>query len=299
VSVPRATVPAPGRTPAGYGLLAAATVLPMGSERELMGVQMEVPGCGPSLPWPAACNATAGKPTHGGPDVVTGDPFAVMDSFECYTRDDAVSLATTRLALGAGYAVEQALWQGIAGQALHPNFSDEAVVLTTTALEAEEALAVLQQQLAVSAMAGGVIHLPRSGLSCLGCACVTRQGAVLRDGLGNAVAAGGGYAPGPASMGGTALPAGAGWWMVATGPVTVRRGPVIASPPSGTAFDVRSNMVLVVAEQVHVTTIECGAWAVPVTGCADLSVVQAPATLTPAAPQVVFGADTGGVWGDR
>jgi hypothetical protein len=288
--MPRATVPAPGRTPAGYGLLAAASVVPMASERELMGVQMEVPGCGPAMAWPAACDSTAGLGTHGGPSVVTGDPFRVVDSFECYPRDDAVGLAAARLALGAGYAVEQALWQGIAGETLHPNFADEAQVLTTTVMEPEEALAVLQQQLATAAMPGGVIHLPAAGVSCLGCGCLTRQGNVLRDMLGNAIAAGGGYTPGQVSMGGTALPAGAGWWMVATGPVTVRRGPVATLPPGGgVAFDVRSNMMLVIAEQVHVTTVECGVWAVPVAGCADLSVVQAAAAgLTPAAPQLVF-----------
>lgn len=289
--VGRVRVPAPARTAAGFGLLAAATIVPFASDREIFGVEFESAGCGPSTPWPAACSSDAIKPRKGGPDLITGDPFVVVDSFECFFRDDATTLATTRLTLGASAAVERALWTGIAGS--HPNFADDAEVLGGgVAQTIDQALGLIQQQLGISSPAGGVVHVPRGMAACLSCCIAFRDGNIQRDMIGNAFAFGAGYF-GAQTMGGLALPAGASGWMVGTGPVTVRRGTVNTLPP---AVDVTHNLQTVISEQPYVVTVECGVWAVPVYGCGDLGSIVPQTLSAPEVPEFRFKQEARNQW---
>lgn len=276
----RVRVAAPARTPAGFGLFAAATVT-TGTDREVVfGTEYEQAGCGVAEARAIACNDATPKVMHSGPpDLVAGDGLLVYDSFFCGPRDDARAIAEQRLNLGAGQAVESAFWTGL----VTPVSLADADVVSATALSPTHAVAVLEQALAGACVAGAVLHAPR-GAAAIVTDVARRDGNVLRDPLGNAWAFGCGYDPATDPAGHT-RPADTDFWVYATGPVTIRQGPVVVSPPAGAALDTATNDMLVLVEQVHVVTVECGVWAVPVNagvtltraGLRSMTPVAAPA----------------------
>lgn len=294
----RVLIDAPVRTPAPFGLAAAATVQPLPNPQAQNGIEYETIGCGTSNSIGITCGNRNGSKQlpAGGPELVVADPFAVYDSFRCFPRDDARQIATQRLARGAWSGVEKALSTGMASPLSFAN----AQVLTTNAVDLVDALSLLEAALADVCVTGAIIHAPRAAAIELGAAgLLTRDTNVLRDPLGTAFAFGCGYGRGVDPAGYT-MPDDGTFWMYATGPMTIWRGDVQMSPASGSIFVPTDNDMIVLAEQVYLVGIECGVFAVPV--CADMCVVRpvitatSPAAIPAGAPTTVvvtgvFGAD--------
>lgn len=279
-------IPAPARTPAPYGLLAAAAVLQLPEPHAAMGLQYETVGCTTSRTIGYACEGRDRKTLPpGGPALVGAEPFVVYDSFNCMPRQDARAIAAGRLALGAGAAVEAAFATGVTA----PLSLLDATVISAKALDVVNALAMLEAALSDACVTGAIIHAPRGAIASLSAANqVVRDGNVLRNQLGTAYAFGCGYtALGPPT--GANEPNGTVGWLYATGPVTIYRSDVVTSPGSGVVFNPATNDALVLSEQVYLLAVECGIWAVPVT---DTAFVTRPLILSVQPETVPGGATT-------
>lgn len=238
--------------PADYGVLSpAATVIYDNSSDWSRGVDFETINCATNVRLSAICSTASGV------DVVTADggalyrrymPFSIETDFSCSTfgfqHRDYEGVARGFMEAAQQKAVEHELWTGElskqqaavwnttqhAGDTF-PNrwlASSDAVDVTPTpgtAVKAKYALALLEDALGdCGAGIKGTIHATRGVASVLG---LKDKNGALRTTLGNLVIAGAGYTgSGPNGTN----PSGTQVWMYATGPVSVRLGPIVATP---------------------------------------------------------------------
>ncbi len=184
-------------------------------------------------------------------DVITGLPFIVYESVSCgpgLGDEEARQRAQARLEMHEQFRVEQQF----AADALAG--TDVATPNGTTALPFEQALGLLEREIAARYGGLGIIHAARQ-LAAVAQSVgwlVERRGEpdTVRTVLDNVWAFGAGY--GTASPLGVAAPAGQAW-IYATGPVLLQRGPVQAR----TDFSTTRNIRLALAERSYVITADC------------------------------------------
>lgn len=179
-------------------------------------------------------------------------PFDIKASIKVSTMgtNPAEIEASAKMALGVvtQKAIEREFWNGdIALNLTVPNdnrwlSSSSSIDVTPTAgtaVKAHYGLALLEQAIADTPLgAQGLIHTPRDVASALR---LEADGKTLRTNLGTPVVAGVGYS----KFGPGQTPALAGQaWMYATGPVSVRLGPVTIVPDNlNQAIDTRDNTI--------------------------------------------------------
>lgn len=255
--------------PAAFGLLSPAVpVVIDNSAHWLNRVNFLTVNCGVHVRLNSISSAVTGV------DVVTPDPdaplfrsyfpFDIEADFTASTFGfkylDYDQIAKDYLELAQQKAIEFELWTGELAQKqktvwdtgndseAFPNqwlASTDAIDVTpaAVAVKPKYALALLEQALAdCGAGVAGVIHTTRDVASSLGVN-LKVENKTLVTVLGNSVVAGTGYTgtgPDGTAAAGTAV------WMYATGPVTVRLGPITATP------DTRSQSVDVSKNTVHV-----------------------------------------------
>lgn len=243
----------PSFTPLRFGLLSAAdmpTTQPAGWGH---GVQRVWPDCGPattSVVIPCSGAPITGTPSGTDVQSLSADVFRVYGWVQCSPvgwgndLEDLRRRAEALLTNGEGRAVEATFWSGQTdhGGEVFPHLAADTELLgaqqgahqvlrqlaadevTTAAVDAVEALGLIEGALGECYGGEGIIHVPRAALAHLDHYGVVRQsGEQLRTLAGNRVAAysGGAY---PAPDGSTP-PAGTGWFY-GTGMVQVLRSQV-------------------------------------------------------------------------
>jgi hypothetical protein len=214
--------------------------------------------------------------------------FTTFAAFDCSPvgEDEHTQIAERELLRSEGWQVEQAFWTGnpitIEGgekPVVHPHLADDTAFDETTtggtvirlqtaatdvtptpgtAIDAAQALGLLEDALADCYGGVGVIHIPRIALPTFAArGLVRREGSQLFTTGGNLVAAGSGYTgSGPDG----AMPSG-GPYIYATGAVSITRGPVTHRPPRGSdeaaRFDKATNTVHSIAERTNLLLWEC------------------------------------------
>jgi hypothetical protein len=179
-------------------------------------------------------------------------PFDVKASIQVSTFGNTPASvqanAENALSIVEQKAIESEFWNGDLAKLLTSNHDNRylasaaTIDLTPTpgtAVKPRYGQAILEGAIGNAPVgAEGVIHAPRDVVSALN---IEKDGGALRTNLGSSVVAGAGYSRrGPD---GTLATAGK-YWMYATGPVTVRRGPLHIIPEKvNQAVDVRVNTI--------------------------------------------------------
>jgi hypothetical protein len=211
-------------------------------------------------------------------------PFAVVAAEDCHPigRDSDTARAQLRARLLAGEqaAVERALWTGEVGNG--PALAPAADVLVNgEARELLDAIGLLEKWITETTGQGGVIHAPRWLAPRLAVANqANTSGARATTPLGTVWSLGAGYpgtGPDGVAFDDDAL------WLYATGPVTVRRSPILEPADWGSgAFNTRTNKPFLLAERIYLVDWPCPAAAVRTTLTrADFVPVPVPEELTP------------------
>ena len=236
--------------PADYGVLSpAATVEYDNSSDWSRGIDFETLNCGANIRLSAICSAASGVDVVEAADAPlyrSYMPFSIETEFECSTfgfaHRDYEAVAAGFMEQAQQKAIEYELWTGALSKQQDADWdsnargrdfpnrwlaSDEAVDVTPSggAVKPKYGLALLEKALGdCGAGIKGTIHMTRDIASVLG---LKDKNGVLRTALGNTVIAGTGYAgTGPNGQ----PPTGTETWMYATGPVSVRLGPIVATP---------------------------------------------------------------------
>jgi hypothetical protein len=186
-------------------------------------------------------------------------PFAVYAGASCLRTGfpDAVQRARRRLELTEQRLVERALWTGEAGASPHFGGPETVKVHDGQVDDVASALALLEEALAETTAAQGLIHVPRR----LAAALAREHLILLENGkpyspAGNQFVFGAGYASGPAAN--DAL-------MYATGPVVVRRGDAqVHGGDNSAGFNPRTNESTAIAERAYLVTVDCPIFSVSV-----------------------------------
>lgn len=255
-SAPLAPVAAPPVRPAGYGLLAAATVVDLtGVEADrvgMFGVEWDPLPCKPALPWPAPCNGItpppAGKTIYDRPERVESAPLPLYWAEECAPVGIDIGEPEARvragMAQGEGRGIEAALWSYFTTLVI----GDDDLGLGRGLIDA---VGHLEEELGNRIGALGILHAPRRTAAHAAAAGLVRyDGAVPRTPAGHAWVFGAGYDPAVGN------PPTDGVRIVATGPTTLRRTPVQVIGP---VFDQTHNRTVVVAERVYTAAWDCAA----------------------------------------
>lgn len=191
------------------------------------------------------------KIREGGPAWVDADVFTVYATAACQPgagfKDVAKKIAAGNLAQGEGVAIEQRLWQTwaeLAGQQ-----AEMDVPLNDTVMDGLRKL-----ETAAALCLGGepVLHMPRMTAWCLKCVqALDKVDDHYETPLGAAAVFGLGYSDRRGPIG---VPVPAGQMPVyATGPVVIRRSPVIEHE----YLDQSTNEYMAVAERVYAVTWDC------------------------------------------
>lgn len=270
----RVTIPAPVRQPHRFGLFSVANVADVTDAHELLGVQWEPLPCERPGLWVDDCapNTGAGEGEGEGgedsypnekapavqPEPVEADPITVYGSWFClklgYTLDEVQARARAHLLAGEQQSVEYAVWTGDGGN--RPYLADPETVNLGEATCAAQLLAMLYEHADTAFTGEPVIHMPRPVVPWL-TDHVTRESGRLVTTQGVPIAAGAGYTEANTGPGGTRAPEGS-YWVYATGPVTVRRGPIDNVPsPTSAGFNRRDNTLLALAERQYVVGWDC------------------------------------------
>lgn len=245
-NAPHAESDGPVARPAGYGLLAAANVLPTPPYGDMFGVDWEPPPCGAARYWVNPCSdetVPASKTFEDRPARIMTEPFVIYWGEECgsvggFTDTDARVRAG--LSQGESRAVEARLWSG-------ELLTDSEDLGTGRGII--DALGHLEEELAGRTSSLGIIHAPvRIAPHAANANLIVYDGPVMRTPLGHAWAFGGGYDPLLGS------PPTDGAVMVATGPMTLWRGPVITQGP---VLDRSKNRYVAVAERIYSAGWDC------------------------------------------
>lgn len=230
------------------------------------GIEYQPDSCGIARLWPSACDPVTAKVFDEGVDTITADPFLVYTSWLCgsvgYTEEEIRRRLMTRLQLKSQRAVEERLWQGNTGLSLTGLLPAAAVNLGAAGC-VTEAVRMLEQALADNAVAGGIMHA-RAGMSAWAAQehLIERPRAnLMTTPFGTSWSFGQGYdGSGPGADPATTTTE----WMFASGRVVVWASDVFI-PPVREVLNRSTNQQYAIAEQVFLTTIECGVWAVEVT----------------------------------
>jgi hypothetical protein len=256
--------------PALYGVLSpAASVVTDTSSDWARGVEFETLNCATNIRLSAICSTASSVEVV---EAVDGRlyskymPFAIETDFQCSTfgfeHRDYEGVARDFMEAAQQKAIERELWTGASaklqsavwnsgqhGGDAFPNrwlASPSAVDVTPTpgtAVKVKYGLALLEAALGTcGAGIRGTIHATRGVASVLN---LKDKNGALRTSLGNTVIAGAGYTG--SAPNGTA-PTGTQVWMYATGPVSVRLGPITATPDQRRqSVDLSNNTVKVYA----------------------------------------------------
>lgn len=288
----RLIVDPPVYTPSPYGLLTTVDLRAESDVHWQMGVTWEdicggtgvaVDPCDTSAPaitgsgMIPALSATTGRTVWG------ATPFTVYAEVDCSPVDfyeDRERIIQQTLNRFESYQVERTFWTGLAPErnssggiagGVLPHLAanaavtevalgrtitlqQSAVVPTGTAVNAVNALGLLEQQLANCLNGTGVIHVPQALMPDLALL-VQKQGNRLVTPNGNIVAVGAGY-PGTSPSG--AAPASGTVWMYATGPVFCYRGEASMRMLDGAAPVSRTdNTIKAVVERTYVLGYNC------------------------------------------
>lgn len=256
--------------PALYGVLSpAASVVNDDSSDWVRGVQFETLNCATHIRLSALCSTASSinvVEAEDGSLYSTYMPFAIETDFQCSTfgfkHRDYEQVARDFMEAAQQKAVEYELWTGASaklqeavwdedqhGGDAFPNrwlASPSAVDVTPTPgtpVKVKYGLALLEKALGTcGAGIRGTIHVTRDVGSALN---LKDKNGALRTSLGNTVIAGTGYT-GTAPAG--TAPAGTQVWMYATGPVSVRLGPIAATPDQRRqSVDLSNNSIKVYA----------------------------------------------------
>ena len=272
----RVTVPAPVRQPHRHGLFSVASIVDVTDPHELLGVQWEPLPCERPGLWiddcaPSTGDGEGGEDDEGGegpdtgekvfaapPDDGTADPITVYGSWHCqklgHTLDEIRNRARAHLTGGEQQAVEYALWTGAGGN--QPYFADPTTVDLGEATCAAQLLAILYEHADTAFTGEPVLHMPRPVVPWLADH-VTRESGRLVTTQGVPIAAGAGYTEANTGPGGTPAPDGS-YWIYATGPLMVRRGPIEDAPnPTSAGFNTRTNEITALAERQYVVGWDC------------------------------------------
>lgn len=225
------------------GLYDAASVSDTTDARHIGGITLQSPNRGASDTWPTECPTPDGTPDKAGarPDWDEFPATAVWAADGCNavgtTEEEAQNRAAHSLRLKEPIRVEEHVAEQLA-----------TITPATTAADIVAAVAHLDEVLAAEGYAG-VIHARRGLLAVAEKAdMVIRQGSRLTTPGGHQWAFGVGYT----SLGDT---------LVGTGPVLVRRSPVIHAPATAHT----ANQVLAVAERVVTVAWDAPTAAVTIT----------------------------------
>lgn len=214
------------------------------------------------------CPPITGTKTFSGNEAaVSGQAFAVMTSYTCgslgYSFEESERKVRTRMALREQRAVERRLWQGstgvlgtITGQFRNATNLGSAGCPVT-------AVQLLEQALADNGIVGGIIHArPGMAAHLANNHLIDQAGRVKQTPLGTPYAFGQGYdGTGPTGQAATATTE----WMYASGRVAIWQDAEVFVPPPRQTFDKALNQMMVLAERMYITTVECGVFAVEVT----------------------------------
>ncbi len=191
------------------------------------------------------------------------DPVTVYYGHVCSPIGETVEEATTAAANGLSLGEQTALESWVQADVLAP----EAIDITPESgpVNLLNSLRLLEAALALGYGGTGVLHVPASFAGPLGSAgLIVPSGSTYRTWLGHTLALGAGYElnVGPGSAGTD------GRWLYATGPVAIRRGPIVTLPA---AVDTAINDRYVLAERTYVVQVECAVYAIETTGasCCD------------------------------
>jgi hypothetical protein len=206
------------------------------------------------------------------------NPFTVYTMPVCApvgNYADYQQRVTNTLVAGEARAVEREFWTGAHGTMPHLAASaavtgsgfDGGVIVQTAAsiltggpVDVVEAMSMLEQALATCYGNEGVIHVPPLAVAQLMHKGIVRvDGTRLRSPMGHLVAAGAGY-PGTSPDG--VAPSVNGWWLYATGAVTMRRTQVEVTSTAAQAVDRAKNDMWLVAERTYVLGWDCCHFAV-------------------------------------
>lgn len=248
IAAPAAPVTAPPARPAGYGLLAAATVAGPGGPRPnlMAGVEWEPAPCRPALPYPVPCTddntPLPARTFYDAEQRNISAPFGVYWGTECGAIGADRTDATVRagLAQGEGRAVEAQVW------ALLDSAEDFGAARGLV-----DALGHLEEELGSRLGALGLIHAPRRVAAHAAAYNLVRyEGAVPRTPGGHAWVFGSGYDPARGN------PPQDGVRLVATGPFMLWRDEVSTIGP---LFDSARNRWIGLAERTYVAGWDCAA----------------------------------------
>lgn len=232
--------------PIGGGLLAAATIVDLPDPTRLGGgVLSRSRNCGPTGLWDPACDPEPPNDPKTGDRAPDGEHpgYGLWATDECdlraTTREDSFIRARQLLRLHESRLHEQHLAPRLATAAgtplTIPDGTEPALVRALGLLE--ESLGSLPGVVHASARYAAIAEHLRL---------IHRQGGQLLTPLGHRWAFGSGYSPGLGTL------------LVATGPVAIHRGPVIARD----AISARDNAHQVVAEREATASWECAAHAI-------------------------------------
>lgn len=252
-----------------YGLFTVAgPILDLPAHASTGGLQYESAICEQINGYEIACADMADKEFGGGPELITGTPFAVQAGLECGTvgmdAGRARTMVLQRLLAGEQARVEDIFSQGTFGQS--PSLANNAAAVTLTAVTGlVEAIGALENFLYATSEFGslGVVHVPlRYAAQVIADAMLHLDGDIWRTALGTAVSFGN-YA-GLDALG--ADPAAGHTNLYITGPVGIWRArdeDIFVSPYEG-AVNTTTNQVTMLAEREYVLTFDCHVAAVDV-----------------------------------
>lgn len=262
--------------PADFGVLSPASTVEYDTDGDWgRGIDFETINCRASVRLNAICSTATGvqvvSPVSGAKTYQRYFPFDIEATFACSTFGfnaiDYEDTAKLFLSLAEQKAIEHELWTGELskqelavwdpsahnGEAFTNRWlaSPDAIDVTPTpgtAVKLKYGLALLEGALGACGVGiKGTIHVPRTIASALQLKGVD---GVLRTNLNDTVIAGVGYTgSGPDGT----MPSGTQTWMYATGPVSVRVGPVVAVP------DTRSQSTNIAINEIQVYASESAA----------------------------------------
>lgn len=275
---PYQVIDAPTTVPLPFGLLSVVQPLDVTSEHWQNGIvwQSRCPGT-PTITYDecVAVTGTGAPPPQPTKVSNVNKSMRAATSFTPYVEIDCSPVGSgglgdyVRNAFTSveSYAVERALWTGLAGNnavVAYPHLAASAQVIdadgnilqtvpvTGGPFKPADALGFLEAQMASCLGAVGTIHVPRRALSALSLQLVTTGGQLKTRG-GNLVAAGGGYLG--TSPAGTA-PAASQAWIYGTGQIFGKWGDIRVLDLPG-SFDRAKNTQKMIAERTYLLGWDC------------------------------------------
>jgi hypothetical protein len=254
----RSYVEVPAPAPKVGGLYAVARVIDSADPHDLLGAEYETDACTPAQHWSAGncgygypatpCNPTpnpaATNKTFHGTTLVTGDPFTVYDGIDCNLMGAPADHYEGRVRDGLALKEPKQVEAHVAGLLLALDAT------STAATSIADAVAQAEGWLAANYEGQGVIHMSRvtAALACAADVVAVGIDGTLATCQGTPIANGAGY--------GSVLAVGA---VIASGQVTIIRGPVDVRSTPGQNVGAACEPPRALAERTFVPLIECGA----------------------------------------